>query len=71
MTTRALEEKRLKRLRDLMSQPDNKRCMDCLEKGPIYLCGTFGTFVCTTCSGVQLSAFFFFFFFFFFLLRGI
>jgi hypothetical protein len=32
MSKKLQEEKRLKRLRDLMSLPDNKRCMDCLEK---------------------------------------
>lgn len=53
MSKKLQEEKRLKKLRELMQLPENKRCMDCLEKGPIYLCGTFGTFVCTTCAGVQ------------------
>ncbi len=32
MSKKLQEEKRLKRLRELMSQPENKRCMDCLEK---------------------------------------
>ena len=48
------EEKRMKRLRDFMSScPENKRCMDCMERGPMYVCGTYGTLVCTTCAGVQ------------------
>jgi hypothetical protein len=53
MSKKLQEEKRLKKLRDLMSRPENKRCADCLEKGPTYLSVNFGTFVCTTCAGVQ------------------
>ena len=35
------------------SDKANKRCADCTELGPTYVCMTFGTFVCTTCSGLH------------------
>lgn len=31
----------------------NKRCADCLEIGPNYICTDFGTFICTSCSGIH------------------
>ena len=43
----------MKALREFQKEPDNKRCADCKERGPQYLCLNFNTFVCTTCSGVH------------------
>mmetsp|Transcript_102384 Transcript_102384/g.285270 ORF Transcript_102384/g.285270 Transcript_102384/m.285270 type:complete len:496 (+) Transcript_102384:93-1580(+) len=31
----------------------NKRCADCVERGPTYVCLDFQTFVCQTCSGLH------------------
>jgi len=50
---RGLEDKHQKILRQLLTLPENKKCMDCKEKGPFYACTTFGTFVCPTCSGIH------------------
>lgn len=47
------DEKHLKLLRGLLQLPENKRCADCLAKGPVYVNTTFNTFVCTTCSGIH------------------
>ncbi|KAJ8679430.1 hypothetical protein QAD02_015217 [Eretmocerus hayati] len=46
------DEKNLKTLRELVSQPGNKECFDCLQRGPTYVNMTIGSFVCTTCSGM-------------------
>ena len=35
------------------SDKANKRCADCDEVGPTYICLDFGTFICTPCSGVH------------------
>eukprot|EP01116_Phalansterium_solitarium_P017798 TRINITY_DN4480_c0_g1_i1.p1 TRINITY_DN4480_c0_g1~~TRINITY_DN4480_c0_g1_i1.p1 ORF type:complete len:554 (+),score=172.17 TRINITY_DN4480_c0_g1_i1:1702-3363(+) len=51
--TQRLEEKNQKILRALLQLPDNKRCADCIAKGPVYANTTFHTFVCTTCSGIH------------------
>jgi len=34
-------------------ESENKKCMDCGQKGPTYICTDFGIFVCTFCSGVH------------------
>merc|ERR1719352_1780585 len=31
----------------------NKRCADCTELGPTYICLDYQTFVCQTCSGIH------------------
>lgn len=31
----------------------NRKCADCSERGPTYICLTFQTFVCQTCSGIH------------------
>ena len=51
--TKAQDDKNQKILAGLLAQPDNKKCMDCKEKGPIYAVTTFGTFVCQNCSGIH------------------
>jgi len=35
------------------STQSNKRCADCGEIGPTYICSNFQTFVCQTCSGIH------------------
>ncbi|PRP89695.1 ArfGAP with FG repeats 2-like [Planoprotostelium fungivorum] len=47
------EEKNMKAIRDLMQQPDNKKCADCNTKGPVYVSTNFNTFICTNCSGIH------------------
>ncbi|XP_076035796.1 arf GTPase activating protein drongo isoform X2 [Oratosquilla oratoria] len=49
---RKQDEKHLKILRELVSQPANKTCFDCNQKGPTYINMLVGSFVCTTCSGI-------------------
>lgn len=46
------EDKHLKILRDLVAQPQNKKCFDCGQRGPTYVNMTIGAFVCTSCSGL-------------------
>lgn len=49
---RKQDEKNLKILRELVSQPGNKECFDCHQRGPTYVNVTIGSFVCTSCSGM-------------------
>ncbi|XP_012281045.1 arf-GAP domain and FG repeat-containing protein 1 [Orussus abietinus] len=49
---RKQDEKNLKILRELVSQPGNKECFDCGQRGPTYVNMTIGSFVCTSCSGM-------------------
>ncbi|XP_026062215.1 arf-GAP domain and FG repeat-containing protein 1b isoform X2 [Carassius auratus] len=49
---RKQEEKHLKMLREMTSQPPNRKCFDCDQRGPTYANMTVGSFVCTTCSGI-------------------
>lgn len=35
------------------SNQDSRRCADCIERGPTYVCLDFQTFVCQTCSGLH------------------
>lgn len=46
------DEKNLKILRELVSLPGNKHCLDCNQRGPTYVNVTIGSFVCTKCSGM-------------------
>lgn len=44
----------LERLRAFQrSDKANKRCADCTEVGPTYVCLNFGTLVCSSCSGLH------------------
>lgn len=36
-----------------MKLPPNRRCINCNSLGPQYVCTTFWTFVCITCSGIH------------------
>ncbi|KAL4152324.1 hypothetical protein PRNP1_009257 [Phytophthora ramorum] len=48
------EERLIQDLRDFQrSNPANKRCFDCNEMMPQYVCLDFNTFVCTACSGIH------------------
>ncbi|KAL0312027.1 UNVERIFIED_CONTAM: putative ADP-ribosylation factor GTPase-activating protein AGD14 [Sesamum radiatum] len=54
MPRRLKEEERIEMIiRGLLRQPENKRCINCNSSGPQYVCTTFWTFVCTSCSGVH------------------
>ncbi|KAK8679209.1 hypothetical protein V6N13_144673 [Hibiscus sabdariffa] len=47
------DERIEKEIQSLLRLPENKRCINCNLLGPQYVCTTFSTFVCTTCSGIQ------------------
>ncbi|KAJ4808702.1 ARF GAP-like zinc finger-containing protein ZIGA4 [Rhynchospora pubera] len=47
------EEKNEKIIRGLLKLPANKRCINCNNLGPQYVCTNFWTFICTNCSGVH------------------
>ncbi|XP_022731389.1 probable ADP-ribosylation factor GTPase-activating protein AGD14 isoform X2 [Durio zibethinus] len=47
------DEKIERTIRALLKLPENKRCINCNLLGPQYVCTTFLTFVCTTCSGIH------------------
>ena len=51
-TKKKLDEKHLKILRELATQPSNRTCIDCGQRGPTYINVTIGSFVCTSCSGI-------------------
>ncbi|CAL5431572.1 unnamed protein product [Camellia sinensis] len=67
MSSRKREEERIERIiRSLLKLPENRRCINCNNlsgkersvsysdfDGPQYVCTTFWTFVCTSCSGVH------------------
>eukprot|EP00923_Selenidium_pygospionis_P055307 GHVN01096417.1.p1 GENE.GHVN01096417.1~~GHVN01096417.1.p1 ORF type:complete len:424 (-),score=36.55 GHVN01096417.1:2818-4089(-) len=49
-----LEKAFLDRIRSFQKANQwNKRCSDCTEVGPTYICMNYGTFVCTACSGLH------------------
>ncbi|XWS19027.1 hypothetical protein CRYUN_Cryun32bG0095700 [Craigia yunnanensis] len=47
------DEKNEKIIRGLLKLPANRRCINCNSLGPQYVCITFWTFVCVTCSGIH------------------
>ncbi|XP_031489591.1 probable ADP-ribosylation factor GTPase-activating protein AGD14 isoform X1 [Nymphaea colorata] len=47
------DEKNEKIIRGLLKLPANRKCINCNSLGPQYVCTTFWTFVCTTCSGIH------------------
>ncbi|GMI81171.1 NSP (nuclear shuttle protein)-interacting GTPase [Hibiscus trionum] len=47
------DERIEKEIQSLLKLPQNKRCINCNLLGPQYVCTTFSTFVCTTCSGIH------------------
>ncbi|KVI01269.1 Arf GTPase activating protein [Cynara cardunculus var. scolymus] len=54
MASRLKEDERNERaIRNLLKLPENRRCINCNSLGPQYVCTSFWTFVCTTCSGIH------------------
>lgn len=54
MASRVKEDERNERvIRGLLKLPANKRCINCNNLGPQYVCTNFWTFVCTNCSGAH------------------
>ncbi|KAI3495879.1 hypothetical protein L1887_38226 [Cichorium endivia] len=54
MGSRLKEDERNERtIRNLLKLPENRRCINCNSLGPQYVCTSFWTFVCTTCSGIH------------------
>ncbi|PWZ25271.1 putative ADP-ribosylation factor GTPase-activating protein AGD14 [Zea mays] len=54
MASRVKEDERHEKIiRGLLKLPANKRCINCNNLGPQYVCTNFWTFVCTNCSGSQ------------------
>ncbi|CAK7353450.1 unnamed protein product [Dovyalis caffra] len=54
MTKKEKEEERIEKIiRGLLKLPENRRCINCNSLGPQYVCTTFFTFVCTSCSGIH------------------
>ncbi|KAJ6834898.1 putative ADP-ribosylation factor GTPase-activating protein AGD14 [Iris pallida] len=47
------DEKNEKIIRGLLKLPHNKRCINCNNLGPQYVCTNFWTFICTNCSGIH------------------
>lgn len=46
-------ERNKKRLAEILRQPDNKDCADCISRGPTWCAINWGIFVCITCSGIH------------------
>ncbi|XP_062223732.1 probable ADP-ribosylation factor GTPase-activating protein AGD14 isoform X2 [Phragmites australis] len=54
MSSRVKEDEKHERIiRGLLKLPANKRCINCNNLGPQYVCTNFWTFVCTNCSGAH------------------
>ncbi|KAI3670991.1 hypothetical protein L1987_87637 [Smallanthus sonchifolius] len=54
MGSRLKEDERNERaIRNLLKLPENRRCINCNSLGPQYVCTSFWTFICTTCSGIH------------------
>jgi hypothetical protein len=54
MGSRVKEEERNERaIRALLKLPGNRRCINCNSLGPQYVCTSFSTFVCVSCSGIH------------------
>ncbi|KAF0719910.1 Aste57867_707 [Aphanomyces stellatus] len=54
MDQKKVDEKHIKEIREFQkSSTANRRCFDCNEMGPQYICLDFNTFICTACSGIH------------------
>ncbi|XP_038977436.1 probable ADP-ribosylation factor GTPase-activating protein AGD14 isoform X1 [Phoenix dactylifera] len=53
MSSKREEERNEKIIRGLLKLPPNRKCINCNSVGPQYVCTTFWTFVCMTCSGIH------------------
>ncbi|WVZ56758.1 hypothetical protein U9M48_007246 [Paspalum notatum var. saurae] len=47
------EERNERIVRGLLKLPPNRRCVNCNGLGPQYVCTSFWTFVCVSCSGIH------------------
>ncbi|KAL7097583.1 hypothetical protein ACP275_10G153400 [Erythranthe tilingii] len=47
------EERNEKIVKGLLKLPPNRRCINCNNLGPQYVCTNFWTFICITCSGIH------------------
>ncbi len=52
-TSKKMEEKYQRILRECQKRPENRSCFDCSGRGNQYVVLSFNTFVCTTCSGIH------------------
>uniref|UniRef100_A0A0A9DB93 Arf-GAP domain-containing protein n=1 Tax=Arundo donax TaxID=35708 RepID=A0A0A9DB93_ARUDO len=51
--SRKEEERNERIVRGLLKLPPNRRCVNCNGLGPQYVCTSFWTFVCISCSGIH------------------
>ncbi|KAL6902000.1 hypothetical protein ACP4OV_004876 [Aristida adscensionis] len=51
--SRKEEERNERVVRGLLKLPPNRRCVNCDGLGPQYVCTSFWTFVCVSCSGIH------------------
>ena len=52
-TSKKIEEKYQKMLKEIQKRPENRHCFDCSGRGNQYVVLNYGVFVCTTCSGIH------------------
>ncbi|RCV45028.1 hypothetical protein SETIT_9G420400v2 [Setaria italica] len=51
--SRKEEERNERIVRGLLKLPPNRKCVNCNGLGPQYVCTSFWTFVCVSCSGIH------------------
>uniref|UniRef100_A0ACD5YLH8 Uncharacterized protein n=1 Tax=Avena sativa TaxID=4498 RepID=A0ACD5YLH8_AVESA len=51
--SRKEEERNERIVRGLLKLPPNRRCINCNGLGPQYVCTSFWTFICISCSGIH------------------
>ncbi|VAI06136.1 unnamed protein product [Triticum turgidum subsp. durum] len=52
-SSRKEEERNERIVRGLLKLPPNRRCINCNAIGPQYVCTSFWTFICISCSGIH------------------